>query len=83
MTAIDEAIRIAVAAAVAAERERCARIADKHARGGEYGDAACDIADEIRGLVTCEDCDEQRPVEQATCSKCADRAAWWWLEEKS
>lgn len=55
MTAIDEAIRIAVAAAVAAERERCARIADGHANGGDYGEAACAIADEIRGIARTED----------------------------
>lgn len=53
--ALDEAIRIAVAAAVAAERDRCAWIADNHANGGEYGEAACAIADEIRVIVRTED----------------------------
>lgn len=40
----------AIEAAVAVERERCARIADNHARGDDegYAEAACVIADEIR-----------------------------------
>jgi hypothetical protein len=50
-SAIEEVIR----AAVERERERCARIADDHARGGEYGEAACNIADEIRGIARSEE----------------------------
>jgi ribosomal protein S14 len=69
MTAAD--VQMLVDAAVTRERERCARIADKHARGGEYGEAACAIGDEIRGVVTCEACGRPRPLEQPACAKCA------------
>jgi hypothetical protein len=49
-TALDEAIRIAVANAVANERRRCAWIADQYATGEEGSETACRIADEIRGV---------------------------------
>jgi hypothetical protein len=48
-------VQMLIDAAVKRECERCARIADDHARGGEYGEAACAIADEIRGIERDED----------------------------
>lgn len=49
MDAMTEFLRIEIARAVAAERERCAWIADQYATGGEGSETACRIADEIRG----------------------------------
>ena len=48
----------AIDAAMTEERERCARIADKRAdgvNGDEACEAACAIADEIRGIKRDED----------------------------
>jgi hypothetical protein len=52
VTYLSEVIADAVEQAVNRERERCARIADSHARASsdDYCEAACDIADAIRGI---------------------------------
>jgi hypothetical protein len=73
MTGLD--VQMLIDHAVQRERARCARIADDHARGGEGGEAACAIADEIRGIVTCAECGTQRPREQLACSRCAELRA--------
>ena len=80
MSALNEVVRLAVAAAVAKERQRCAWIADQYADGSDGAEVACRIGDEIRGVAECTACGKRAEVAETTqamrdgeyaCESCA------------